>query len=370
MILSNNNLQHIINKSNTGTKLSIYIPTHPASTSPTLSEDMIRFKNTLQNIKANEKYTERELGETMGKLESLLDDSDFWKHRTNGLAVLADKNGYEIVDLDYEITDMQYIQDTFIVSPLVMMFSIGTGYYVLDINHTKPRLLHFTSYTKGEVDLKDMPGSLEQTIQRDERQQHIQHQSAPRNMFHGQSESGAVDADILRYYKIIAKAVEEHLIDHDEPLLLAGTDNRIGHMRPLIGYSNIIDAVLNGNNEDLNEQELLDATTAAIESVGTLKRDKLITKVKATPLANLSQGITEIETAIASGRVEALYLSAFERTTDNVREDGRSAVVLQLPEDITAIESLVRSALLQGAEVVAVEQGSFDTDEPLALLRY
>src|SRR5680860_240491 len=236
MILSNNNLQHIINKSNTGTKLSIYIPTHPASTSPTLSEDMIRFKNTLQNIKANEKYIERELGETMGKLESLLDDSDFWKHRTNGLAVLADKDGYEIVDLDYEVTDMQYVQDTFIVSPLAIVLSIGTGYFVLDINHTKPRLLHFTSYTKGEVDLKDMPESLEQTIQRDEHQQHIQHQSGPINMLHGQSESGAVDADMLLYYKLIAKAVEEYLIDHDEPLLLAGTENRIGHMRPLVSY--------------------------------------------------------------------------------------------------------------------------------------
>src|SRR5680860_1111175 len=240
MFLSTNNLQHIINKSDTGTKLSIYIPTHPASTSPTLSEDTIRFKNALQIIKANEKYNERELGETMNKLELLLDDSVFWKHRTIGLAVFANKDDFETIDLNNEITDMQYVQDEYVISPLALMLSIGTGYYVLDINHTKPRLLHFTSHTKSEVYLKDMPGSLEQTSQRDEHQQHIQHQSAPINMFHGQSESGAIDADILRYYKLIAKAVEEYLIDHDEPLLLAGTDNRIGHMRPLIGYSNCL----------------------------------------------------------------------------------------------------------------------------------
>ncbi len=370
MILSNKNLHHIINKSNIGTKLSVYIPTHPASTSPTISEDMIRFKNALQNIKSNEKYNERELGETMSKLELLLDDSDFWKYRTNGLAVLADKDGYDVVDLDYEVTDMQYVQDTFIVSPLSIMLSIGTGYFVLDINHTKPRLLHFTPYTKGEIDLKDMPESLEHTIQRDEHQQHIQHQSGPKNMFHGQSDDGAVDADMLLYYKLISGAVDEYLADNDEPLLLAGTENRIGHMRPLISYGNVVAATLTGNNEDLNEQELLDATAEAIENVDTMNRDRLISKVKATPPSNLSYGNKEIETAITVGKVELLFLSAFKTTPDNVREDGSSIVVLQLPEDINSIESLVRGSLSQGAKVIAVEQGSFDTDEPLALLRY
>lgn len=370
MILSNNNLHKIINKSNTGTKLSIYIPTHPASTSPTISEDIIRFKNALQNIRANEKYTERELGETMQKLELLLDDSGFWKYRTTSLAVLADKDGYETVDLDYEITEMQYVQDSFIVSPLVIMLSLGTGYYVLDINHTTPRLLYFTSYTKKEVDLKDMPGSLEQTMQRDEHPQHIQHQSGPRNMLHGQSESGAVDADMLKYYKMIANVVEEHLVDHDEPLLLAGTDNRIGHMRPLLHYGNILNAVLSGNNEDLNEQEIRDATDFLIKTVDSVKRDELTSKVKAMSPSDLSLGSSEIGSAIEGGKVETLFLSVYKMTTDNVREDEASLIVLQLPENINEIESMVRGALLQGAEVVAVEQGSFDSDEPLALLRY
>lgn len=368
MILSTNNLQYFINKSDNGMKLSIYIPTHPASNGPTLSEDIIRFKNALKIIKANEKYNGREFGETTKKLEILFDDIDFWKHRTFGLAVFADKDGYETVDLDYEITDMQYIQETFVISPMATMLSMGTGYFVLDINHTKPRLLYFTLHTREEVDLKDMPGSLEQTSQRDEYQQQIQH--GPGNVLHGQNESGAIDADMLRYYKLIAKAVDAHLAGHNEPLLLTGSENRIGHMRPLIGYHHVLQASLTGNNEDLNEQELQNATAAVIESVDIANNHERIEQVKATPQDTLSQGISEIESAIKDGKVDTLFLPAFKRTADSVRDDYKSAVILQLPEDITTIESLVRGALLQGAVVVAVEEGSFDKDEPLALLRF
>src|SRR5680860_157827 len=136
MYLSNKNLYRIIKKENSGTKLSIYIPTHPASTRSTLSEDIIRFKNAIQIIKADKGYDQRELSETVKKMEALLEDSTFWKHRTLGLAVFADEDGYETVDLNYEITDMQYIADDFVISPLAIMLSIGTGYYVLDINQT------------------------------------------------------------------------------------------------------------------------------------------------------------------------------------------------------------------------------------------
>lgn len=370
MFLSNSNLHHIINKSDAGTKLSIYIPTHPASTSPTLSEDTTRFKNTLQIIKSDEKYVERELGETIQKLELLYEDRDFWKHRTLGLAVFADADGYETVNLNYEITDMQYIQNTYIISPMAVMLSIGTGYYILDINHSNPRLIHVTATSKEEVVTDMMPGSFEDTVEREEYQKQQQHQSGAGNMFHGHSETAALDEDTLRYYRLIAKCVDDYLIDHDEPLLLTGTDNRIGHMRPLLTYHAVMKEAVEGNNEDLNEQELQNATDAIIKSNDIAEREKIVTKVKNTALSSLALGQTEIAAAIVDGRIETLFLSAFKRTTDNVRDTYQASVVLQLPEDITPIESLVRGVLLQGGNVVAVEQGSFDNNEPRALCRF
>ncbi len=370
MFLSNKSFQHVLQRQDPGIKLSIYVPTHPASTSPTISEDTIRFKNALQEIRANEQYDERELGNTMQKMELLLDDIEFWKHRTLGLAVFASKDGYETVDLNYEITDMHYVQDSFVISPLAIMLSIGTGYFVLDINQTKPRLIHFTSSAKEEVAADGMPGTFEETVKRVDYQDQQQHQSVAGNMFHGHSETAALIEDELRYYKLIAACADEYLADHDEPLLLAGTESRIGHMRPLIRYGNVLEATLAGNNEELNEQDMLDATETEMKSLDMVKRGALVDTAKATPLSKLAMGATEIEAAIAEGKVDTLYLSAFRNTTDNIRDNYQSTVVLQLPEDILAIETLVRGALLQGADVIAVAQGSFDTNEPRAILRF
>jgi hypothetical protein len=370
MFLSKKILLDISKKTDTGTKISIYIPTHPASTSTTLSEDTIRFKNTLQIIKAHEKYDESELGETIKKLESLLDDINFWKYRTLGLAVFADANGYQTVDLNFEITDMQYVEDTYVTSPLAVMLSIGTGYYVLDINHTKPRLVYFSASAKEEVATESMPGSFEEMVERVEYQKQQQHQSVGGGMFHGHTEADALDEAAMRYHRLIAKCVDKYLVDHDEPLLLTGTQNRIGHMRPLLNYHNVMKEAVEGNNEQLNEQELQNATDKIIENADMAARDEVIEKTKNTPLSSIALGTIEIETAAEAGRVEALFLSAFRRTTDNIRDNYQTSIVLQLPEDVLSIETLARVVLTKGGNIVAVEQGSFENDEPRALCRY
>lgn len=370
MFLSEKNLEQITKNKTSGTKLSIFLSTHPASSGPTLTEDTIRFKNSIQSVKSHKKYDERELGKVVEKLELLLDDLDFWKHRTLGVAVFADTDSYETVDLNYDIPDIQYVQDTFVVSPLVLMLSLGTGYYVLDINHTKPRLVHFTSHSYEVVATKTMPGSYEDTVGREEYQNQLQHQSISGNVFHGHDEAAAIDNDTQRYYKLIAKSVDEYLAGNNQPLILAGTEDRIGHMRSILGYPNIADETAVGNYQDLNEQELQDVFTTVIERVNAANRGKLVAKVRATPLSNLALGPTEIELANTEGRVETLFLPSFKRTTDNVRGGDDAYIVLQLPEDISAIESLVRGTLSQGGNVVAVEQGSFDNDDPRAICRF
>ena len=77
--------------------------------------------------------------------------------------------------------------------------------------------------------------------------------------------------------------------------------------------------------------------TAVIKSADIANRDKLIAKVKATPLSSLALGVKEIETATKDGRVETLYLPSFRLTTDNVRSGENEIIVLQLPEDIMEI---------------------------------
>ncbi|NCS82860.1 hypothetical protein GW746_00375, partial [Candidatus Saccharibacteria bacterium] len=97
MIINETIFKQLLQTNNADQKLSIYLPTHSASSSQTVNEDIIRFKNSLKAIRLDEDYDELELSETMEALEALIDDVEFWKHRTLGLAVFADAHGYEAV---------------------------------------------------------------------------------------------------------------------------------------------------------------------------------------------------------------------------------------------------------------------------------
>lgn len=134
-------LSNLLKTNNTDTKLTIYQSTHPVTSGRTIQEDMIRFKNALKAIRQNDKYDGAMLGETMRSLEALVDDAEFWKRRSRGLAVFADRQGYQTVALNSDIEETQYVKKTFFLSPLVLMQSLGSHYYILDVNLTQPRRL-------------------------------------------------------------------------------------------------------------------------------------------------------------------------------------------------------------------------------------
>jgi diphthamide synthase subunit DPH2 len=70
-------------------------------------------------------------------------------------------------------------------------------------------------------------------------------------------------------------------------------------------------------------------------------------------------------------RVERVYMPAYRRTNDSVRSDAKESIILQLPEEINEIESLVIDVLSQGGSVQAIEIGSqHEIQEPKALTRY
>ena len=92
-------------------------------------------------IQQDPNYDQQELGQTIKKLDKLQQDTEFWRHQDIGLAIMADKDGFEYFRLPYETTEASYLKDRFVISPLAFMRSIGTTYYVLDVNINCPRLL-------------------------------------------------------------------------------------------------------------------------------------------------------------------------------------------------------------------------------------
>lgn len=353
-----------------GKKISIYMPTHPVSSGQAVQEDGIRFKNALSSIQASDDYDESAMSDTMDELHELANDMDFWKHRTVSLAIFADKDGYQTVSLPYDLTEACYVDDQYRIGPLVAMQGLGSDFFLLDINHTRPRLLEGTPSGCSELVIKDMPGSFESMTEDTEYGKELQHQSGGVGSFHGHDDEAALQDDAMRYYKKIAGAVDAHISDHTEPLLLAGVQSRVAAMRPLLSYSHALDDYLEGNSEAMNEQELYNKATPVIEGFNAKRRSDLVQEFNETVPGRTATGTEGIESAASNGRVAKLLLPCFRQTADTVRDGKGESIVLQLADDDMETEELVRSVLAQGGEVMAVSVDAFDDEQPRAICRF
>ncbi len=364
-------LSKLLNADNDGKKISLFQSTHPASSSANIQEDIIRFKNGLQRVRSDNKYDES-IDQTLNSLDNLLDDTEFWKHRTVGLVIFGDEKGYEAVSLPHDIDELSYVDNQFLVTPLALMNSLGSDFYVLDINHTRPRLVEVSSVGCQEVKLESMPSSFEEMTANIEYGKDLQHQSGGSDRFHGHTDEAALQDDAMRYYRKIVEAVENHLEGHDDPVVLVGTENRIGEIRKLLTYHRVLEDYIEGNGEHMDETGLCNAGRPLVEKYNQTKRQTMVNQFAEIIPDRKLIGIDEIHQAAQEGRIDTLFVPSYRITSDTVREGFDESIVVELSDDnkIEPIEAVVRDVLSSGGRVQAVALDAFEDDQLRASCRY
>ena len=78
-----------------------------------------------------QRYAKREMPECMPPLQALLDDADFWNHRTEGTVILWSPQRFEIFDLQRSVEPFVSVADSFYVKPLLRILQSSDRYQVL-----------------------------------------------------------------------------------------------------------------------------------------------------------------------------------------------------------------------------------------------
>lgn len=353
---------------------SIYIPTHPASTGPNLTADQIRLKNALKQIRENANYNADEFKNTMNQLEGLHDNIDFWSHQDLGLAIFFNRDNIFYTRTSFEVSEVNYLGDHPIISPLLAMEEMDTNFYALDINITQPRLFYGLGGHLELVNEKDMPKSLKEELGEDDKRKDLQHSASSRDMYYGHDDEDSINDEIIRYLKLLAESVNAFLSNHKTPLILCGTSNRIGDFRNYLSYPNIIPTVHEGSVEKLNATELFNLLSPLVSQYFLQKHDQSLNKIKQAAPQFVAIGKEEIQAIInseTSGRIDSLYLPIYRLTRDSVRAGDNNSLIIELPGDIYDIETVVASVVRQGGKIVPVEIGKDDFfSKTKALCRY
>lgn len=344
--------------------VTIYQPTHRASTPPNITEDQIRFKNlTHLAVKENgeENDSTRKIANHLAALET---DVGFWEHQTEGLAVMATEDGVETLNLPLETEEYAICGSGFFITPLLGIKNELLSYYVLVVSQKNPKLYKGDRYGL-RVSGIELPTSIAQALNIDEmHQRSVQFQTQNRGsapMYHGHGagkETG--DEERLYFWRAIDKVLLEHT-DRDCPLLLAGIDNEVEEYRRVSRYPRLLEDYLRGEHHELDTEKLFSLVWPHIEELVRNKRRRAIQTFNDLTGQNpklTSTSPEAIANAAKEGRVERLMVGLRRRTTDTVEDNlGRvSKIVFKAAEKMHKVEELVRAVRGQGGEVWLVEE--------------
>ncbi|MDX1592284.1 MAG: hypothetical protein R3283_09985, partial [Balneolaceae bacterium] len=142
------------------------MPTHKSGEES--KQDPIRFKNLINE--AAEKLEEKGMKESdvnafLKEAKDLLDQPMFWSHTDKGLAAYIGEDGFEYYRLPYDLDSTVYVNDHFLITPLLPMMSLDGTFCVLAVSRQNARLLRCTRNEVEDITPEDVSTSVEEYLE-------------------------------------------------------------------------------------------------------------------------------------------------------------------------------------------------------------
>jgi hypothetical protein len=376
MAMNNLTLEEVklLSQQNQRPSISIFIPTH--RTSPDNDRDPIRFKNLLQEAKRQFEgagWKPREIDALLGPGFALLEESLFWRHTLDGLAVYMAENDFHAYKLPFPVEEQLVIARSYFMKPVLPQFTNNGHFFVLAFSLNDVRLFEGTRFSVGQVDLPgDVPQSKDDALPETESQKYTDMQG--RWVFSGSEDPRKVR--IEEYLNILDKELRDTLMETESPLVLAGVDYLQPMYRRQSEYPHLMDEGIRGNPEMLSGKELHAEAWPIVEPYFRETMDTVFAEYQQMSINNTATSkLEEVVAAAFYGRVRKLVIATdasvwgnFDPETGTVThyQDGQSEV-----DDLALLDFAAMQTIMKGGTVYAVTQAEMPTDSPaLAVLRY
>ena len=384
-ILKENDLRQLIEISGEYC-VSFYLPTH--RTGREQQQDPIRLKNQISE--AQERLLEYgvrrpDVRELLRPAEDLLDDDEFWQHQSDGLAVFLSAEFTQIYRLPSKFEELVVIGKNFHIKPLLPLLDENGQFYILALSLNKIRLFLCTKYTINEMELPDVPTSMQEALFMDDPEKHLDfhtgtgssgaHGSRPA-VFHGQGKQADEDEkNILRYFQYVNKGLQP-LLKENIPLVLAGVGNLLPIYHNASSYAGLLKEGLEGNPDEMDEKELHQRVWKIVKPI--FEKDKLEAIEQFEQLIGKGSDLAtgELEAVVKAakyGQVETLFVPVnvqrwgrFEPERNQVLLDEKPSLENEDLLNFAAIQTI-----LNAGQVYALQPEDVPGNGSLAvILRY
>ncbi|HZX10565.1 MAG TPA: hypothetical protein VFG01_06410, partial [Acidobacteriota bacterium] len=343
--------------------ISMYMPTEKAGRE--IRKNSIRYKNLLGEVEKQLNKTElspKEISELLNPAHRLLQDSIFWQYQSDGLAVFITPQNFKFYRLPIKFNEEVIINNRFYIKPLLPLFSGDGRFYILALSQKNIRLLQASRYSYREVELENIPTSMEEALGYDNLEQQLHSHVASRSgkkrgdvMFHGHG-GGKDDfkEDIQRYFQRVDKGLYKILAEESAPIILSGVDYLLPLFRKANSYGNVLDEAVTGNPDEWSSEELHKKAWSVVESHFKQEQEKAVKQFQDLfHTEKTSQDIKKVLPAAQQGRVGFLFLDVADQKWGTFSPDKNQVKIekerkpgLEELIDLSAVKTLSNGGIV------------------------
>jgi len=361
--------------------ISLYEPTH-RSYPRSSEEDPIRYRSLLRQaeLSLRRKYRPRTFRPILEKLERFVEDTDFWVHAADGLAIFGSPDEFRVFRLQQPVPELLSVADSFHIKPLVRVLQRDERYQILALTLAEVKLYEGTRDALDRVDLTSIPATFEEALSTERTAPFLKvtrsyggGAGGPAPMYHGHgSRKDERELDRERFFRVIDRQILERFSNRSRlPLLLAALPEHQAHFRELSRNPLLVAQGIEVNPDALSPEQLRNTAWKVLEPFFEEHLARLIsTYGEARGHGRGSDRAEEVAEALAHGRVGTLLVEADRRVPGSV-DTMTGRVTYSDPADPgtdDVLDDLAEAVLRTRGEVVVVPAERMPTKTGLAAI--
>ena len=146
-------LADLLATARTGPCISIYLKTHRHH--PDNQQDPIRFRNLVRQASDSlaRAHSAEEVADLLAPFHTLADDTGFWAHTSEALAVFGARGLFHTVLMHRQVPELAIVADSFHVKPLLRILQSADRFQILSVNRHDAHLYEGNRDVLHEIEL-------------------------------------------------------------------------------------------------------------------------------------------------------------------------------------------------------------------------
>lgn len=364
--------------------ISIFIPTQRAGKEVLEEQSKTHLKSRMDDIKRKLQksgHSEEKIKKITTPIREVIDDKDFWRHQSDGLAIFASPDFFEKYTVPVNFEAYQHIANEFYIKPLVPLFSGDGNYYLLEIQIKEVSLYEASKYSITKIDIEDLtPSNLKERVGFDFEEKALQFKSIKINegltSMHGHAGADRERKDeIFRYFRAVDEGLQPILNEGKLPLVVACQDYLFPIYKEANTYHNLYEEVVPGNPSDTDIIGLQEKSWNLIEPFFEKSRKQKLKKYEEwSNTEHTSSSVHDIIPSAIEGKIDTLFLENREEIWGKYDEKTRKVTIEdhQTNGNVSLMNLAAKKVLETGGNVFLIEAAFMPEKESKmnALFRY